>query len=113
MGLVAVSQRLLKGAHALAERVEESLSTVEVQPHVATALFNSIASTARQANETAKTAIAMERTLLGEPDKIIGHAHVHMTPTEAVKEIEAAGRAAERMRRRGLVVDAPAALPAE
>ena len=109
MGLLASVQRLMSGAHALAERVERDLKTVDMKPAQAISLFQSIASTARQANETARLAISMERTLLGEPDKIVGH--VDMTKEEAIREIKMAVLVAARAESRGLPADIIDATP--
>ena len=106
MGLLAVTQRLLRGANRLAEKIEQDIATADLRPAQAISLFQTIASTARASNETAKLAIAMERNLLGEPEKIIGHHHT-MTEAQAVREIELAGKAAERARARGVVIDVP------
>ena len=97
MGLLAVTAQILRGANKLAKHVEAEIEHMELKPQQAIALFQSIASTARQANETAKIAISMERTLLGEPDKIIG-VEITMNEREALREIDLAQRAAVRHR---------------
>jgi hypothetical protein len=104
MGLMASVQRLLRGATKLAERVEEEIATVELKPGAAAALFREIASTTRQANEAARLAQSMERSLLGQPEKWIGLA-TDMTPEEAMHEVVMAQKALSRAKRRGLVVD--------
>lgn len=96
VGLLAVTQRMLKAAVTLSEDLEIEMSKANIKPERAIALFQSIASTARSANETAKVSIAMERSLLGQPEKIIGHMHADMTTQEALAEIEMANRAAVR-----------------
>ncbi len=103
MGLLATVQRLLSGAHQLAAKMEREIANADLTPTQAISLFQTLASTARASNETAKLAIAMERNLLGEPEKIVGH--VHMTEAEAVREIRLASAAAARAVNRGVVVD--------
>jgi len=113
MGLMAVVQRLLKGANQLAADVETHLSKQALgdgkdgtwTPSKATALFHQIASTTRAANESAKLAQSMERSLLGQPEKWVGLAVEGMTESEAIREIELAHRAAQRARARGIQVD--------
>lgn len=105
MGLLATTQRILAGAHKLAEKMESEIANANLKPAQAISLFQSIASTARASNETAKLAIAMERNLLGEPEKIIGHLH-QMTESEALAEIRAAQRAADRAEANARVLSA-------
>lgn len=111
MGLLAVTGRLLKGANELAKRVETTLAAAGaegkegISPLRATQLFREIASTTRAANEAAKLAQQMERSLLGEPDKWIGLRLDSLTEAEAVHEIELAARAAARARARGVTVE--------
>jgi hypothetical protein len=119
MGLMAVVQRVLRGANALAEQVEQYVQNAKVgtgeedtlTPQRATALFAQIASTTRAANESARLAQQMERSLLGEPDKWIGLQVGNMTEAQAVHEIELAHRAAQRARERGVLTDGEEVLP--
>lgn len=109
MGLMVVTQRMLKAAAKLSEKMETALSESTIKPERAVTLFKEIASTAKAANETGKIALAMEKSLLGEPEKIIGHKVVpDMSPSEAAREIELSNKALDRMREQGLLIDADA-----
>lgn len=114
MGLLVVVQGMLKGATRLAASMESEIANADLKPATAIALFQGIASTARQANETARLAITMERTLLGEPEKVIG-VQITMTDSEALREIDMANRAAVRAREAGIldVTSVSEAVPAE
>lgn len=116
MGLIATCQRLLRGANKLSEKVEEKLKNEDVKLSAATALFHQIASTTRAANEAARLAQQMERSLLGEPESWVGLHVDSMSDAEAIAFVEQAARSIERAKRLGLVetpgeeVDAPSAL---
>lgn len=103
MALLVTTQRMLRAGNKLAEKVETSLAEAVVKPATAVSLFREMATTARAANETAKLAIAMERVLLGDPEKVVEHRHT-MDLGAAEREIEAANRALVRARDRGLLV---------
>jgi len=111
MALLITTQRMLRAGAKLADRIENEVAEQTIKPANAIALFQAMASTARQANETARLALSMERQLLGDPDKVVEHRHT-MRVENPEREIEAAGRALERARKRGLVVDGTAE-PAE
>lgn len=104
MALLLTTQRMLRAGSKLAESIESEIANSKMNPARAMAFFQAMASTARQANETAKLAIAMERSLLGEPEKVIGH-RIEMTVTQAATEIEAGNRALVRAKARGIVVE--------
>lgn len=106
ISLMESVQDMLEGAKELAAamKTEISITAGEVasKPGQAVALFQAIASTTKQANEAAKLSMAMERTLLGEPEKKIG-LELSLSPNEAAREIELANRALARARARGMV----------
>lgn len=62
----------------------------------------------RQVNDAAQKALEMERLLLGEPTKIIGHRHLEtMTDAEAEQHMSAADKAWERFKAKGGSLEKP------
>ena len=104
MALLGIVQRLEKAGLQLAERVEAKIAMAELSPREAAQLFRDITSMTKSAIDAAHTAQAMERSLLGEPEKIIGVA-LNVSASDAAKEMDMANRALARMRKKGLIID--------
>jgi len=105
MALLGIVQRLEKAGLQLAERVESRIAMAELSPKEAASIFRDITSMTKSAIEAAHTAQAMERSLLGEPEKIIGVA-LNVSASDAAHEMDMANRALARMRRKGLIIEA-------
>lgn len=94
-----------------ATQLPKKLTALEMS--ALTRLMNSLTTSLRQANEAASRAMEMERTLLGEPSKIIGHVHVDLDMNEAADRIAVAQRAIDRARAKGIIDSTePLSLPA-
>lgn len=107
LGLLAVTQRMLKGAVKFGSRLESEIGDAQLKPREMVSLLKEISSIARSANETAKIAIAMERQLLGEPDRVIRHEFIPMSVEEATREIEMASRSLKRLQDQGIIDATP------
>jgi hypothetical protein len=104
MALLGLVSRIEKAGLELSVRVAEKVAAAEVDHKEGLALFREIAKMTSRAVESARIAQAMERSLLGEPDRNIG-VQLSVMPAEASHHLEMANKAYARMRRRGLVVD--------
>lgn len=116
MGLLSVTQRMLKGAVKFGSRLEQEIGDAKLKPVEMVKLLKEISNIARSSNETAKIAIAMERQLLGEPDRVIRHEFIPMTVEECTREIQMASRALARLQEQGIIDATPVAaseLPAD
>jgi len=105
MALQVVVQRLLRGGAQLAEKIEEKLGSEDLSPHKAIILFREIASMTRQANESARLSQQMEHSLVGKPDQWIGVAG-ELSPQDVEREMRLANKALNRLKRKGIVVEA-------
>ena len=105
--LLETVEELLIGASDLSLRLKENLKDLTVDALTRTEVIEAlkaVGSLAKQANETAKISMQMERVLLGTPEKTIG-VNINMSQDEAVKELKLANQALQRARERGIVVD--------
>lgn len=106
LALQGATARLNRGALALAQRIEAQLlntndEAAKLKPREAVALLRQVAAINRESNDAARLAVQLERLVLGEPDQVVGHVLIDMTPEDARREIERANEALGRATRRG------------
>jgi hypothetical protein len=119
IGLLISLNKLNQGISKLAESLDVSMREIckdtatglprkmgVVEMQRTAQLLNTLSSSVRQANEAAGKALEMERILLGEPTKIIGVQVESMTLAEASRTVRLAIEASERLKARGVIVEA-------
>lgn len=110
MGTARIGARMKDALDALADRVNEDGSPVTLSASEAGSMIQvclKLADAMKKVVETGQTAMEMERLLLGEPQKIVGHQQMEeMTLGQAQAELEAGQRAIERARRRQAALEA-------
>lgn len=105
----ATAMNLLKRGHKISEELTvDELRKLSTRDRVRA--LKVIAEFAQTATLTSEAAIKLERTIMGEPDAIVQHQHVHVdvAPEEMGDTIERAQAALERAKRAGLVIDVDA-----
>jgi hypothetical protein len=119
IGLLISLNKLAQGIGKMAESLDVSMREISkdtatglprkmgvVEMQRTAMLLNTLSSSVRQANEAAGKALEMERILLGEPTKIIGVQVESMTLAEASRTVRLAIEASERLKARGVIVEA-------
>jgi len=76
-----------------------------------TRLWNTYTMGQRQLNEAAARSMEMERLLLGQPQHIVGVQLESLTMVEAQRRVSLAASALDRLRARGMVIDATVEQP--
>lgn len=104
------------GASTLGKKVAESLKNIADDPEQdlslnqalsVTQTLNRLTTAIRQASDAAQKAMEMERLLLGEPGKIVGHVHAHLEPVtvvEAKEKLAAVDRAIKTLEAEDIAV---------
>lgn len=121
-GLLVTLTSLSKGAARIGGKVQKGLEEMAQDPKPLspgemvnlTRLVQNLTGSLRQANDAAARAMEMERLLLGEPTSIIGHMHLaDATQEEAERRINAALKALERAKARGITLTVVGSGPAD
>jgi len=110
-GLLRVVNSLLQATIPLAERVKASIASETFKAADGVRVIRDVTMLAARANETARTAVELERLHLGEPSAIIGVQDARqLTPLEAAEVIDHAAHALARAREEGRIPPAPLAI---
>lgn len=116
MVLLNTITQVSAGASSLGKKVAESLKEIGEDPDqkltlnqslAVTQTLNRLTTALRQASDAAQKAMEMERLLLGEPGKIVGHLHAVLEPVsvvEAREKLESVQRSLDTLEAEGIEV---------